>query len=1018
MFFMKSLYEFFFGKEEEELPPFPGMQPFSVEVRTKKPTDDEIDKIFAQLMKELDFETVQRKKFEAMSAEEKWKFIQSQQDHEKRVPTPEWIVAALNDHFDIHFITSIGLNLRTARLTWVDRFCNEGGHILLVRELVRQKAYHQLFLNNFCLPPEPANEILKALKAVVDTRQGSQSMLLFVKAIEVIVCSINVFDHKQFETIIYILLPYVFMEDGPRLLIRAFRKLAENNNHRSPFRIFADEITAGGDSIFITFLSGLYHALSERYDLRLDLAVEYQKAGIPSVLRKINKEIEFADAIESDLNEVSLVYQGQVECFLSPAQFGQALTTRPAASILPCLLAIDRNGAPDVNTKTTDYLKAFLARYRLALLNGVTPDEALQTAHEFAMSGAKQPEAVGGQNHFAQYLAKEYGFASDTELREMSLPEVKGGLKAELAAAKAEIAELRNIALDAETLQKDLEAEKATSEKLRQEITRINESQVLAENEQLRARIAQLELELQAHKFESEELKQVEQLRAENARLTQENAGIQAQLAEAQELARATPKEFTAISPSKIPALVEDLKGIKKDSPEPIGVRIQKVIDDALAYEESFNAERNLQTGQFQQLQKIYDSMMKSLSESGSKYIRQSETTAESTEGKYRRFPWRILESAEGIWDKVNEVQIDSFDSTLDESFAAREVPEGKILSQQSYNQYAKALERSGLSPEELIKGIKLERFSINVASLEILQHLPTSPLELQKIRAVTDRSSLSNPELFAVLLDEIPNWRNSVINMLQYHRFDDEIAVVQSQVAKTEATIKQVNNSKWLPKLLKTIMITGNFLNGDSAKSYSILCLGNMKTFKTNDGRTLANVVADIVGDTDIDVEKLRQAAALDIVQVSARLRGAQAALVRRPVSPFTVSAARRLTNILKSCSIIMDQLLDLSKQVGVEYSLPGAANVLQVILNAIQDVQRGIKENKTFRAAPVKVDTSAPVKRELKVIEDDRERGIITTMINALKAPVKPAKQQETEELSDFQIAFSRVRKNISKN
>ena len=1014
---MKTLYEFFFGKEEEELPPFPGMQPFTVEVAQKKPSDEEINNQFAKLMKELDFETAQRKKFESMKPAEKWSFIQNQQEHEKKVPTPEWIIAALNDHFDIHYITSIGLNLRTARLTWVDRFCNDGGHILLVRELVRQKAYHQLFLNNFTLPPEAANEILKALKAVVDTRQGSQNMLLFVKAIEVIVCSINIFDHKQFETILYILLPYVFMEEGPRLLLKAFRKLAEMNNHRSPFRIFVDEINAGGDTIFITFLSGLYHAVADNYRLRLDIAVEYQRAGIPEALRKAKKELDFADAIERDANEVSLVFQGQPECCLSGEQFG-AVLNKEAASVLPSLLSLERNNNGEPSTKATDYLKAFLPRYRLAILNNVSADEALQTAHEFAMFGAKQPEATGGSNLYAQYLAHEYNYASDTELREMTFPEVTGGLRAELEAAKAEIAELRQVALDAETLKKDLELEKAANERLREENAKLTEQVAQKENEKLRARIEQLELELQAHKFQDEELKKVDELRAENAKLLQENAGIQAQFSQLQELVRTLPTEFTTLGASKIPSMVEELKDIQKSAGDSVNHRLQGVIDDALKFEEEFSSARNLQSGQFQQLQNVYDSIKHAINEATYAYIRQGETTGESTEGKYRRFPWRILESAEGIWNKADETKVDSFNGALEDAFTAREIPEGKILSQSSFNQYSKALARSGLSPEELAKGVKLERFSINVAALEILSHLPSSPLELKKIREVTDRSSLAPPELFAVLLDEIPNWRNSVTNMLQYHHFDDEIAVIQSQLQKAQTTIKQITNSKWLPKLLKAILVTGNFLNGENAKSYSILCLSNLKTFKTNDGRTLANVIADVIGDTDIDVERLRQAAALDIVQVSARLRGAQAALVRRPISPFTVSAARRLTNILKTCSLLTDQLLNVSKHVGVEYALPGTPNILQVILNAITDVQRGIKENKTSRAAPVKVDTSAPAKRELKVVEDDRERGIITTMINALKAPTKPVKQQESEEPTDFQLAFARVRKNISKN
>ena len=123
--------------------------PFDTDTLPAHFTDDELNTYFTRLLQDLDCHGKRFEMYMTMNTQEKVEFIRDQEEHDKTVPSPEWIVEVFANNFDMNYLRSIQLALKTGRISWVDRFCSSGGHILLLRELSRFSAFSQFFHRSF-----------------------------------------------------------------------------------------------------------------------------------------------------------------------------------------------------------------------------------------------------------------------------------------------------------------------------------------------------------------------------------------------------------------------------------------------------------------------------------------------------------------------------------------------------------------------------------------------------------------------------------------------------------------------------------------------------------------------------------------------------------------------------------------------------------------------------------------------------------------------------------------------------
>lgn len=487
------------------------------------PKPEEVNKVFNTLLTELDYHGKKLSVFDGWSVQQKIEFIRTQEEYEKRVPAPQWIIEQLQHGNDPNaMIKSINISIRTARLTWIDLFCTSGGHILLLRELARLTAFSQNFHHSFPYKNEDkVNDVIKALKSIVDCRNGSHHMLYFIPGIDIITSGINKYDFPQFETLLYLLLPYVFMDSGPSFLVKSFKRLAKLNQQRRVFRVFSDVIDnnkapAAKSEVLMAFINGLYTAVSDNFPEKIDVIFNYVESDLINVLTKLPNDIQnqfgpilpaFLYCIKSDLAEITQLFNGEAFRCGKTKDFINELNPKSIGAILLNLVSIKRN-QPHI----IDRLYAFIYNFLLFLRKDSADqsrdfNEIAFDAFEYALpttvieSPAIPPESSIHSNQCYQYLHNEYEYVADGDFKLFckswnggdvtnEINTLKDQLKAtqeELEAAKTELSEAKSAAAavsqeelanikekirsesneELEKLRSELEAVKAENEKLR-----------------------------------------------------------------------------------------------------------------------------------------------------------------------------------------------------------------------------------------------------------------------------------------------------------------------------------------------------------------------------------------------------------------------------------------------------------------------------------------------------------------------------------------------------------------------
>jgi len=1080
-------------KEVEELP-FPNMKPFVVERSDKKqPSNEEVDKLFVKLICDLDYDSTKRSVFKGWTHQEKWEFVLRQEDHERRVPSPEWLIDHLAAEFDIHYITSTSLNLKTARLGWIDRFCISGGHVLLIRELASFTAYHQLFINSFPKPVEKANEILKALKAVVDTRQGSQHMLLFVKAIEVIVCSIDIFQPKQFETILYILLPYVFMDNGPSLLVSAFKKLADRNNHRFTFRIFADEILANpnetANNIFFTFITGLYTAMSQNIQDRLMLDFEYESSNIITALQKLPENTQkilgaqlnnLLNSIKLDFNEISLIWSGSHRKLIHLEDFLYLIKDHNKASALIIQLFSILNNNSESSDAVFEYLNSFILRLRKGILDGLDFETSTKIAHDHASS------SFGDSNHtlpkdssissnlYYQYLNETYEYISDEDVRRlpMAIPQNQE----ELASLRAKVQSLEASLNEAGSVPHVSHDDVVKQLVQTGELYQIPEVQeILKERDNLRQEIKE-----QQNKTDSEAIAQIKEenrvLQEELALSRQKYEEISVQLSTIEELVKFVPSEIkipqfskldsaafvprneTKSANSTLSKIREQLKAKNNVLDESLNglfsqienqlhtmeIENSSTVDRAGVFVKTIESERQVAASTIAHVQEVHSKILSTLKMAPVSQSRYSESSrvfefndSEAPIHDTRRLLWHKLPdtcSSTDEWAQVIKKKVDANAEEMMKYFGSEQIDQGKLLSSSSSELYQDAIEKISMSPIEIEKALRNELFALQPEGIEDLLRLPVSKTEIDRLISFNgDIYTLSAPEQLAVYLQHLPNWRNKAEAMLEHHKFDTTITVMLQQLHKVEDALAQIKKSEVLTSVLSVVLTLGNFLNGGTgigdAKGFSINILKELKYLRTNcSGLSFLHYVGILIDrhyksefDLQTELDKIRSASLIDVDTIMQRLKSAQIALAPRMGEPFAVASSRRLLDAMKYVSKINADYDCIANAFGIREELLRPPVLLSLLASFVADFSRATKENSirgVVSSPPVTKKKPIPVSEDT---DDERQRGIISSMVNALKATDAPARRIkkdliQEDEKTEFEKAFAKVKRIVS--
>ncbi|KAJ3165993.1 hypothetical protein HK101_012039, partial [Irineochytrium annulatum] len=166
---------------------------------------------------------------------------------------------------------------------------------------------------------------------------------------------------------------------------------------------------------------------------------------------------------------------------------------------------------------------------------------------------------------------------------------------------------------------------------------------------------------------------------------------------------------------------------------------------------------------------------------------------------------------------------------------------------------------------------------------LRILQQCVPTDEEVEIVRAFEgDRTQLGNAERFILTMSTVPRLPQRIDALLYRQRFHEEMDELTPDIAAVSAAIEAVRRSPALLRLLQTVLVVGNYLNGGGfrGKAYGFLVegLSRLKETRANEeyeGRarapTLLHYVARRVEETDEEWKALREE--LKPVEVACRV-------------------------------------------------------------------------------------------------------------------------------------------------
>lgn len=1028
-----------------------GMIPFIADKSKARPkTNEEIERVFEELIADLGYDVKTKNIFDSYDTKQKKDFIQQQEDHERRVPAPEWLIDEMSKNFSGSLLNTTIINLKTSRLAWVDRFCTSGGHILLLQKLARTTAYSQRFTTSFPYDLSQRADILKALRSTADCRSGSKHMLYFVPGIEILVQAIDKTDIDEFENILYILLPFIFLDHGPINLLNSFKRLAQIYGYKSPFRVFNDVIATFKTKtpmIFFSFVKGLYDTIAKRsMPDKVRMSLDYEVCHLTETIAKVvdadKTQFEMLQpvlqTIQTDFIEISELFKGDCfNCTLITDLSSQLENEKTFGTLLANLVSLKRNQAPS-HAFVIEFICNFLLSFRKNLVEGNSNEQSLKNAVKFAQTKSclatyNLPESSHlSQNSVYQYLNDQYSFISDEDLHTIAVeddpkPEGKSQEQQEIEDLKEQVRQL----------QEQLEAQKAATPASNDsdkdhEIQRLKDEldEAKAQNEKLQ--MAHMEIQelvnfiptdLQAITLKNYDLSALIPSSSTNPAATLESIRqLRAKLTASGQPISPELDELLKLIETQLQALIDDRKQIEQNAQN----LLKEIREDCKSANSEFNQVIEIQT-------KIINGVKAGSEEVGKSSKTDSVQPVESghAEGKAitKQFCWDKLDEQTAVatreWSESIKAMIKPAEAELDELFSV-EIEEGHLLSSNSIKAYESALQHLERKPEVVITELKTESFKLSEAHLAILYHLPLVQVEIQKINAFNgDVESLPVAEKFAVLLHRIPDWRHKIINMIEHHRFDHDITIALQEIDKFKLALEQLQKSKKFPRILGIILSICNYLNegteSGACSGFQLNNLRDLKYVKSNKkGVTLLNYIVSILERDHVDLlqlqselTRLQTASRISVGEIMEKLKRCQTMLASRERTPFVRASSRRIFEAMNIVQKVQDTYDEMARNYGVHEELLKPATLLTIILDFSTDLSRALKDNR-LKSPQAPSSPSKP-------IDTTQQRGILTSMKSALEAPVtyahpKPG-QDETGErvLSDFEKAFAKVKKTI---
>lgn len=283
-----------------------------------------------------------------------------------------------------------------------------------------------------------------------------------------------------------------------------------------------------------------------------------------------------------------------------------------------------------------------------------------------------------------------------------------------------------------------------------------------------------------------------------------------------------------------------------------------------------------------------------------------------------------------------------------------------------------------------------------------MLMNISISTTEQNLLTNYTGDVSKQNQAVqLAIYLSRIPNWREKTIQLLERHKFDQEIISLQQDVSRVDKEIRLVFNSTHFQKILRVILGFGNFVNGGTnlggANGFSINDLAKLKNMKSNKKDQFAiHFIALVISQQCPDAfsiyeefSNLKDASYIDVDAIQTKLKTALFSLAHRKREPFVISSTKRIHEVLKS----VDQLNELYEKINITFGINNElfkpALMLSIISDFVSDLIKAGKDLKIKRVTgPLPSNLPERDFPKIRLQREGTQRGMYDKIIGDLNS------------------------------
>lgn len=465
------------------------------EIEEPQPSDEELNKIFATLMDDLNISAEQRTKMMAFPSERKWALYRAQHvqkeivDKTQAIESPSHHLEKLRQRLKAGeskevLAQELNILLRTTSITWIAEFVQIGGPAVLLS-----------FLKD--LNEEERNQdlqahLLRAVKALLNNSTGRGAFIKQPNAVEIIANGLFNDNPKTKLAVLEILGVICLLPEGHKLVLRAFDEFRKNFHERLRFQTLVHEIghesgkrdqdvaikTAGMVLVNAIIFSG---AGREDLDFRIHLRYEFITLGLVELIDGLRAFEDHHLDIHLDIFESQL--QKDDELFIEKFEYGKLEACK-----------VDKTNVIEIFTtlvKSLALTSAFTHIQSIIQHLLIIPKDAQKRAKYYQMIDRLIQQIVIQKNGVDSDLSNikidvdklVSGFAAqdrfDESVRERET--LKGRVEALEKQGKEKGIELENVIKKKETVEKTLKAQEKELETLKTKYRELKEEKIKIE---------------------------------------------------------------------------------------------------------------------------------------------------------------------------------------------------------------------------------------------------------------------------------------------------------------------------------------------------------------------------------------------------------------------------------------------------------------------------------------------------------------------------------------------------------